>query len=74
MGSAHGAEGLITKSKNKYYSPKVKYSAVKDYLDGKGSLIDICRKYNISSDSVLQKWILKYNNSHNKFKSHNSKE
>ena len=40
----------------------------------KDLLYDICSKYNISSHSVLQGWILKYNNSHNKWKSHNTKE
>ncbi len=70
----NGAEGLKTHSKNTYYSPKTKYSAVKDYLYGKGSLYDICSKYNISSHGVLQGWILKYNNSHNKCKSYNAKE
>ena len=61
-------------SKNKYYCLEVKNSAVNDYISGKGSLYDICSKYNISSHSVLQGWILKYNNSHNKWKSHNTKE
>ena len=69
-----GAEGLKTHSKNKYYCLEVKNSAVNDYISGKGSLYDICSKYNISSHSVLQGWILKYNNSHNKWKSHNTKE
>lgn len=70
----NGAEGLKTHSKNTCYSPQIKCLAVKDYLSGKGSLYDICSKYNISSHGVLQGWILKYNNSHNKWKSHNSKE
>ena len=70
----NGAEGLKIRSKNTYYSPEVKHLSVKDYLSGKGSLYDICSKYNISSHSVLQRWILKYNNSHNKWKSHNAKE
>lgn len=72
--SINGAEGLRTHPKNTYYSLKVKHSAVKDYLSGKGSLYDLCSKYNISSHSVLQGWILKYNGSHNKWKSHNAKE
>ena len=70
----NGAEGLKNSPKNRYYSLEVKYSAVKDYLSGKGSQYDICDKYKISSHSVLQGWILKYNNSHNKWKSHNAKE
>ena len=41
-------------SKNKYYCLEVKHSAVNDYISGKGSLYDICSKYNISSHSILQ--------------------
>ena len=70
----NGAEGLRGSSKNIYYSQELKDSAVNDYIAGKGSLFNICSKYNISSHSVLQGWILKYNNSHNKWKSHNAKE
>lgn len=70
----NGAEGLKTHSKNTYYSLELKYSAINDYISGKGSLCDICSKYNISSQSILQNWVLKYNNSHNKWKSHNTKE
>ena len=51
---------------------KVKY--VQEYLAGKGSLLEICRQYNISSYSVLQRWIKRYNNSHKQCKSHNIKE
>ncbi|WP_297130911.1 helix-turn-helix domain-containing protein [Terrisporobacter sp.] len=69
-----GAAGLRTHPKNRSYSTEVKHSSVNDYISGKGSLCDICNKYNISSLSVLQGWILKYNNSHNKWKSHNTKE
>lgn len=31
-----------------------------DYLNAKGSTYDICQRYNISSRSVLQKWIKRY--------------
>ncbi|MGL5663143.1 MAG: transposase, partial [Cetobacterium sp.] len=72
--NANGAESLRSYSKNKYYSPEIKESAINDYVSGKGSLDNICCKYNISSHSVLKRWILKYNNSHNKWKSHNTKE
>ena len=48
-----------------------KRSAVIDYLSGEGSLTDICKKYKIKSDSVLRKWIAKYNG-HEELKSTNS--
>ena len=44
-----------------YYSAELKYSAVQDYLSGKGSLREICKKYKIKSDTQLHRWILKYN-------------
>ena len=56
------------------YSAEEKISAVQEYLDGKGSIESLQIKYKILSTETLRKWILKYNNSHNKWKSHNTKE
>ncbi|KKY00851.1 transposase [Paraclostridium benzoelyticum] len=69
-----GIEGLKNKPTNKYYSTQTKILAVKDFLSGKYSLLDVCSKYKISSISVLQRWIIKYNNNHNMTKSQNNKE
>lgn len=66
-----GAEALINVSKNKYYPEDVKLQAIRDYLGGKASLREICRQYGISSNSILRKWIRKYN-SHEMLKSQNS--
>lgn len=46
---------------NKRYSRELKLQAVQDYLSGKGSLDDICRKYKIRAKSKLQNWISLYN-------------
>jgi len=43
-----GQEGPITQRNNVNYQPQVKHDAVIDYLNGKGSLRDICIKYKIS--------------------------
>jgi len=67
----HVVEGLQEIHKNTCYSSELKQQAVTDYLSGEGSLFDICNKYDISSHSVLQKWIKKYN-SHEQFKSQNA--
>jgi len=56
-----GPGGLITQRNNVSYQPQVKHDAVIDYLNGKGSLRDICIKYKISSRSILRQWIKKYN-------------
>jgi transposase-like protein len=56
-----GTVGLITTSKNTAYSSSLKQKAVLDYIDGKGSHSDICKKYGIRSTKQLRDWILKYN-------------
>lgn len=69
---SNGKDGLITNKKNRYYAEDLKLKAVKDYLNGAGSLMQICSKYEITSYSLLQQWIKKYN-SHERLKSHNVK-
>ena len=46
---------------NKHYSKELKEQAVKDYLSGKGSLQEICKKHKIRSTRQLRSWIKKYN-------------
>jgi transposase len=48
-------------SKNRAYSPEIKRQAVEDYLAGKGSQSEICRKYHIRKRTELQSWIKVYN-------------
>ena len=60
-------EDTFLRNKNKSYSKELKLQAVQDYLDGVGSLNDICKKYGIRSKSKLQNWIMKYN-SHEELK------
>ena len=69
-----GAEGLCQTSQNTKYPKEIKNFVVEDYLLGRGTLLDICKKYNISSDSVLRRWIKMYNNSHKQYKTLNVKE
>jgi len=64
-----GPEGFI-RSKNKNYSAETKRFAVEDYLSERGSLRDICRKYQIKSTFQLRAWIKKYNG-HEELKSSN---
>ncbi len=47
--------------KNKSYSKDLKISAINDYLNGEGSLQDICTKYGIRSHRQLSDWIKVYN-------------
>ena len=55
-----GIEAFTLKG-NKKYSKELKQQAVSDYLAGRGSQDDICKKYRIRSKSKLQMWIKKYN-------------
>ena len=62
----------MSKRRNKRYSRELKLLAVQEYLAGKGSQHALCKKYEISSHSILQDWI-KWYNGHKKFKeSHGS--
>jgi transposase len=63
----YGIEGLIQSKSWRPYSKEFKEAAVRDYLSGKFSQYEIVRKYEISSRSVLRKWINKYN-SHRELK------
>lgn len=57
----HGDAGFFCGIGNKHYSKELKEECVKAVLSGEGSINDIATKYNISSDSVLRKWIKCYN-------------
>lgn len=58
---ALGEKGLMESHTNASYSFDLKQNAVLDYLNGNGSLDDICLKYKIKSTHQLRNWILKYN-------------
>ena len=53
--------------KNKIYSSELKLQAIEDYQSGKGSLREICRRYQILSKTQLRQWISCYND-HKDFK------
>jgi transposase len=56
-----GINGFEDSKTWKSYSKELKEAAVRDYLSGEYSQYEIIRKYEISSRSVLQGWINKYN-------------
>lgn len=49
-------------SMNKSYTKEFKLEVIHAYLDGEGSYNDLCLKYEISSISMLNNWLEKYNN------------
>lgn len=69
----HGTGALVVKTRNASYSSEFKIRCVEEFLSGKGSLEYITSKYNISSDSVLRRWIKKYN-SNIELKDYNPKQ
>lgn len=56
-----GAVAFLPKERNRVYSSELKMSAVKEYLAGRGSIEDLCKKYRIRSGSQLRNWINMYN-------------
>lgn len=57
--------------KNKKYSAELKLKAVQDYLNGVGSLWEICHKYKVKNEKSLREWIIWYNG-HREFKERSS--
>lgn len=56
-----GESAFNESSTNKSYSKEFKESVIHEYLEGKDSLEGLANKYNISNESVVRKWVKKYN-------------
>ena len=56
-----GEEIYKEKKNYKKWSNEIKITAVREYLDGRGSIADICKKYKISTSVIFRRWILWYN-------------
>lgn len=65
---SQGEEGLLRTHSPRKWDKSIKLSAVADYLDSKGSLREICKKYKISNKAILVSWIKVYNDSHKELK------
>ena len=57
----NGIESIRISHTNKQYSAETKLKAVTEYLNGKGSQVEICRRYHISDTKVFRRWISCYN-------------
>ena len=57
-----GIESIKIRHTNKKYTAETKIAAVQEYLAGKGSQLDICKKYHITNNNLLIQWIKCYNN------------
>ncbi len=58
---AMGLSGLTYQGTLSKYSTELKTAAVEAYLNGEGSLMEICKIYCIRSDRQLRNWIALYN-------------
>ena len=58
---ADGAEGLLPHTRNRSYPAELKEEAVLAYMQGRGSLLEICKVYKIRSTRQLGNWIKVYN-------------
>jgi len=57
-----GIESIKIRPVNRKYTVETKLAAVQEYLAGKGSQLDICKKYHITNNHLLIQWIKCYNN------------
>ena len=58
---SEGVSGFCRGERNRAYDISVKMQAVEEYLHGKGSQLEICKRYQIRSKTQLQGWIRVYN-------------
>ena len=57
-----GIESIKIRPVNRKYTVETKLAAVQEYLAGKGSQLDICKKSHITNNNLLIQWIKCYNN------------
>ena len=65
---SEGPSAFLSRERNRVYTAELKTRAVISYLNGEGSLRDICRKYAIHNKYQLRDWIRVYN-AHGEFNS-----
>ena len=57
-----GIESIKIRPVNRKYTVETNLAAVQEYLAGKGSQLDICKKSHITNNNLLIQWIKCYNN------------
>lgn len=61
MYRALGSSAFIIRSSNQSYTKELKTKVVEEYLDGKGSLIELAARYNLRTQETLRSWVMQYN-------------
>jgi transposase len=57
---AEGVEAFVPHERNRVYPVELKQRAVRDYLSGQGTLLEISKKYKIRDTRQLSNWIKVY--------------
>lgn len=57
---AEEAAGFLPREQNRVYPAETKRQAVEDYLAGRGSLLEISKKYKLRDERQLRDWIKVY--------------
>ena len=57
----NGVAAFLETSGNNKYTSAFKIMVVEEYISGMGSLVELCAKYKIPTESTLAKWIMLYN-------------
>lgn len=57
----YGPEGLMSKTENRKYANELKALIIAEYISGGISTLKLCEKYAITSHSLIQRWIKRYN-------------
>ena len=56
-----GTVAFLPRKRNQTYRPELKQAAVQEYLAGKGSYLEISKKYKLRSATQLKEWVMVYN-------------
>ncbi len=67
-----GEKAFDDKPRNKTYTKVFKHKVIESYLNGEGSYQEIAKKYKITTPSIVQSWVMKYNR-HNEIKTYDPK-
>ena len=52
MYNINGVDAFIPRKNNNSYSKEFREKLVKEYLEGKGSVLELCSKYNLRTTSI----------------------
>ena len=54
---AEGAAGFLPQGRNRVYCPELKTQVVADFLSGKGSTLELAKRYKVRNPNLVEVWI-----------------